>query len=224
MQTFDRDVLLQLIPANAKLIYVKDELGKFRYRLLEALRETDDIQVNTKGIPVTATKSPGRPPKVPVPAPPPAITPTVAVSNQRKVHMMSKDPVLKAIKANPDSPDVLAQVMISLAEESSSISFERQEAERNGTDTSMISGRRVQVLKSLADTWMKRKEQFAAKSMDIESPAFKIVFSHIALTFKAAMVSAGFKSEEVESVFSKVAKAVEDDTWTSDLKNKIKKA
>ena len=81
------------------------------------------------------------------------------------------------IGENPESSDLLHLVMVGLAEESASIGFERAEAEREGKGTSTISVRRIGALKSVAETWLRRKEQLVDREILRVGHPFKVNYS-----------------------------------------------
>jgi len=95
------------------------------------------------------------------------------------------------------------------------------EAERNGEDTSQLSMRRVQALKAIGDTWIKRKEQIQHRGIDLESPAFRAVFEFIAETYARAMQNAGVRQELVDSVTAQFSKLL-DDAWMTEAKSRMK--
>jgi hypothetical protein len=171
--------------------------------------------------------SPGSPssnPKNSPPPPPPSQNNTFNNLNQlqqRRVSKVGSDEVLDSTKKNPDSENVLTKVLVGLAEESASLAFEREEAERRGEPTSQISVRRVNALKAVGDTWIKKKEMLSSKSLDLESKAFKRVFGFIAETFRKACDEAGVRPEQAESVFASFGKMVDEPDWLADAKKSM---
>jgi hypothetical protein len=81
--------------------------------------------------------------------------------------------------------------------------------------------RRVQALKAIGDTWIKRKEQIQSRSVDLESPAFAALFTLICETFVRAMLGAGVRQELADSTMAAFSKML-DDSWKSDAKNRMK--
>jgi hypothetical protein len=215
---------VDLIPNGATRVQVKDEVGKIVWRKPSDIRQTDMIQYNPNtGDPYVMYGSSGRPtissnkPSQPLP------TATINKIVDNKKSSLTKDSVYSSTKNNPDSSDVLTSVLIGLAEESASLAFERQEAERKGEKTSQISLRRVNALRAVGDTWLKKKELMANNSVDLESQAFKIVFTHIAETFRKACDNAGVRPEMSESVFATFGEMVDDVDWVKEVQNKIEK-
>lgn len=151
--------------------------------------------------------------------------PSVSLNNlqARKKSKVSSDKVLEETKKAPESENVLTQVLVGLAEESASLAFEREEAERRGEATSQISLRRVNALRAVGDTWLKKKEIMSSKSIDLESKAFKKLFGHIAETFRKACDEAGVRPELAESVFATFGALVDDPEWIIDAKKAMEK-
>jgi len=150
-----------------------------------------------------------------------ASTPVVAELMKRKGEFLDADPIRQAAKDKPDDPDVLHQVILGLVSEAASLGFEREEAERNGSETSNISIRRVNALKSIADTWLKRKDQIVSRGIDFNSPAFQALLKYLMETFRGSLESAGARTEMIETVFSKLAKSMGPE-WESEAKNRMK--
>mgnify|MGYP001337468896 FL=1 len=217
-----------LIPKGATRVQVTDEVGKLVWRKPSDLRDTDTIKFNPNtGEPYVMYGSPG------VATPQSAGTPSTATTTtsnavisaikSRKKDVLDKDEVVSVAKSTPESADILTKVIAGIAEESASLYFERLEAERKGESTSQISMRRVQALKAVGDTWLKKKEVLASTGVDLDSPAFKIIFTHIAETFRQACDIAGVRPEMSESVFAEFGRLVDDQDWVADAKAKLEK-
>jgi len=211
------------IPHGATRVQVKDEYGKLIWKKPSELVDKDDVQINPKtGEPYVMYGKPGSP-STSSPITNPASPNSSSAVNlnslqQRKKTKVKSDKVLGETKTNPDSEHVLTQVLVGLAEESASLAFEREEAERRGEKTSQISLRRVNALRAVGDTWLKKKEIMSSKSIDLESKAFKKVFGHIAETFRKACDEAGVRPELAESIFAVFGTMVDDPDWMNDAK------
>jgi len=211
------DELLALVPDGAARIFVKTEKGKKKYKERTELADTDEILTNKDGNPIVMKGKPGRKQLV-------ELGPDNDVIKEilkRKLEEMSVDDILRLAREDPESPDVLQQVIVGLGEEAASIRFERSEAERTGKETSGISVRRINALKAVGDVWLKRKEQLALKGVDLDSSAFKSVFHHIVVTMKESMTETGVRGEAIEAVFAKFSEIVETPEWESEVKNLI---
>ena len=210
--------LLAKIPADAKCVQVKDsKTGKLKYKPIEELHDLDVIQVKKDGTPITMKKAPGRPQNVVVePA-----TRLAAEIMRLKSDTIASDPILKVAKANPEDPDVLHQIVLALGDEAASIGFERQQAEMNGEKTSELSVRRIAALKSLADTWLKRKDQITTRGIDMGSPAYRTLMKEVLKAFREAVDNAGIRPELAEMVFTKLGRIM-NDSWEAEVKARIK--
>lgn len=211
------DALMAKVPKGAKFVQVKTELGKIKYKPLDEVTDKDEIQVNKDGIPVTMKGNPGRPKSVTLePA-----TRVVAEVIKLKNEALDKDPVLKAVREKPEDPDVLHQIILGLGEEASSIGFERMLAEQNGDKTSELSVRRINALKAMADTWLKRKDQVTSRGIDMSSPAYRVFMEYVLETFKDTLLNSGVRPELIETVFARLIKTMNDE-WVAEAKNRMK--
>jgi hypothetical protein len=205
----DRTQLEQILPPGVSRVQVTDEMGKTRWRAPHEIADTDEIALDLEGNPVIMANKPGRPQKVDLQ---PASEVAAEVRKQKRDHI-NKDHLLNVITANPEKSEVLDHVMRGLAEEAASLAFERSEAERKGESTSQVSMRRVNALKAVGDSWLKRKEQITSSGVDMDSPAFRKVFALITETFKASLEEAGLRHEMIETVYAKFAKKLDDDWY-----------
>lgn len=213
----EKRTILDSLTEDAKRIKVEDENGNKKWRDVDALHDNDSIILKADGDPYVMNTKPGRKanPKIQ------AANEVVGEKVRQKVIQEDHDPLLRTIKSNPDGNRVLDHILTGLAEEAFSLKFERSEAERQGQATSAISVRRVNALKALGDTYLKRKEQMDSGSVDMESTAFKILFEFILETFRGAMEDSNLRTEMVETVFAKLTKRLENN-WEEEAKNKMK--
>lgn len=196
--------------------------GELKYKAVPDLADTDEIQTNKFGDPVVMKGSPGRKAadvtlqSVAAPA-----NATVAAILQRKAASLAHDPVYCQTQRAPDSPDVLHQVMLGLSEEAASLKFDRDEAARNNESTANLSAKRVQALRAVGDTWLKRMDQMAGKIIDLDAPGFQAVFTLLMETMREAMNGAKLRDEQIETVFAKFAAMINDE-WKVEAKNRMK--
>lgn len=210
------------VPDGALRVRVVDEKGAIAWRPIDKVLSTDTIDLTDKGQPQWMFNPVGRPSKKKQIESLPPVTPVVGQLIEIKEAHIRTDPVILAAEATPESPDVLNQVMLAIAEESASLRFERLEAERTGQETSHLSMRRVAALKAIGDTWIKRKEQIQNREIDMESPSFQELFRFISETFARAMQAAGVRQEQADTVFAKFASLL-DDEWKKEAKNRMVK-
>lgn len=216
----ERDRLLAMVPEDAVRIQVRDHQGKIRNRLFRDLEDLDTIQTKKDGTPVIMRGNPGRREVVSLTG---AVSPVAAKLVEQKERMIKDDPLIKTVKSRPESEDVLQHVMAGLAEEAASIAFERKKAERENKETSSFSARRVQALKATVDTWLKRKEQIIANSLDIDGRAFQIAMRFVFETFRGCMQDARISEDGINVVFAHLSKKVDTTEWKNEAKNRVKR-
>jgi hypothetical protein len=208
--------ILSSLPSGTTRVQVIDEFGKTRFKSPNDVADTDQIVIGSNGDPIVMSGRPGRKKK-----------PDLAPANDRvaeqirakEIHVEGDD-LLDTIRQNPESDGVLDRVMEGLAEEAASLSFERREAERTGTPTSQISMRRINALKAVGDSYLKRKEIMSSGGVDMDSPAFKKLFTYIMDTFRDALIGAGSRPEMVETVFANLSKRLDED-WHKEATKKM---
>ena len=213
----DRQAILDSLDPEVTRIQVQNEKGQPKWRSLSDLSDNDTIVLREDGSPYVMKGKPGR--KAAVDLDP--ANPVVAEIMRRKEDSLKKDPIVIQTKETPESSDVLNQVLSALAEEAASLGFERHEAEWQGKETSQISVRRINALKAVGETWLRRKEQISTKEIDLESSAFKALFEFIMNTFQGALEDSGMRPEMVETVFAKISNRLEDD-WENEARNRMK--
>lgn len=137
----------------------------------------------------------------------------VAEKLRAKAIFMDEDDLFSSIQENPEGTQVLDHVMRGLAEEAASLGFEREDAERQGQGTSQVSMRRINALKAVGDSWLKRREQLAQGSVDVHGPAFKKVYKFIVETVQDALLEdLHMRQEMVDTLFAALDKR-QDDEW-----------
>jgi hypothetical protein len=210
-------VILASLAPNVIRVQVTDEFGKVKYKKVADICDLDTISLNGAGQPVVMTGKPGRRAK-----------PVMQAANDKVAEMLrakelavDEDELLDVIKHNPEGSTVLDHVMAGMAEEAASLSFERTEAERKGESTSQISMRRINALKAVGDTWIKRKEQIANGGVDMDSPAFRRLFQFIMDTFRIVLEEdLNTRPEMIETTFTALARRLDDD-WKRDATKKM---
>lgn len=214
-----RQQILDLIPDTAVRLKVRTASGKETWRNVEngldKLADTDEPVLDSKGQPITMDNHPGRRRKPQTPKPANAkIAADVALRQQ----FFKEDPLLCTVEKNVESEDVLQMVVQGFAREAASLEFERQQAEIQGRETSQISVRRINALKAVADTWLKRKDQVANKSIDLNSMAFRNLFKFIISTFRESMLQEGLTSDQIQVIMTALSSRLSDDTWEEEAR------
>lgn len=216
----DRKALLKLIPANATRVKVRTEYGENKYKSVADLADKDIILTKTNGTPIVMKSDPGRSRKVEL-AP---ANDVVAEIIKRQTESLDSDLILKEVRSNPDSFNVLTKVIEAMGTEAAALEFARKELERDGKfkDTPGVSAKRIQGLKAIGETWLRRKDQMVERSVDIDSPGFKAAFYFILETFGEAMGDCEIGSELRTTVFSKYGTMTSDPQWREEMKRRIR--
>lgn len=209
--------ILAALPVDTVRVQVLDEFKRTRYKKPVEVNDRDEILQNSLGEPIVMVGSPGRKKK-------PSLQPVnanIAEKIRAKELYVDEDDLLDVVRGNPEAGTVLDHVMRGLAEEAASLGFERVEADRTGQPTSQISMRRINALKAVGDSWLKRKEQLASGGVDMESPAFKRLFQFIMGTFRTALEQdVKARPEMIETVFTALSRRLDDD-WHREATKKM---
>jgi len=225
MPTKDQEKLLDRIYESAERVLVRTASGEDKYRLMPGvdgeydhrIRDTDEIILNKKDVPVVMRKSPGRKKQVSL-APKDPITKAIVAD---KTEHLKQDPLLNAVHNDPEGVNVLHEAMKAIVTECASLEFQRIEADRNGKDSAMISNRRIAALTKVGDTWLRRYDQISTKGIDMESQAFHVLFLYIIETFDKVLKDSGVSEDTIKIVFSKLGHVVEDDSWKAEAKSRV---
>jgi hypothetical protein len=217
MSTSVHAALLATLPANTTRVQVTTDFGHVKFKKVADVSDTDTINLNSSGQPIVMSNSPGRKSKIELKP----INEKVGEMLRAKVIFVDDDPLLSSVRQNPEGSTVLDFVITGLAEEAASLSFERTEAERRGEETSQISIRKINALKAVGDTWIKRKEQLSNGAVDLDSPAFKRVFEFIMDTFRETLsVDVQVRPEMIETIFTAFSRRLTDD-WSREAVKKM---
>jgi len=215
------ELLKRAIELGAVRAKVVTPDGKTIYKDIDKIADVDDLVTRADGEPTVMKTKPGRRGKNVVTDGGP-INGIIRERVRRRNESTNRDEILKTVKKNPDSPDVLNQVILGIGEEAASLAFERVSAEMDGKDTATLSSRRITALRALADTWLKRMEQVNEKTLDMDGPAFKKVFGFIVETFREAMTGIGYREEETDTILAKFSSLITDE-WANEARNRIKR-
>lgn len=145
------------------------------------------------------------------------------VKKREKEKHLQDDSLLDQVEEDPDSLTVLDEVMRELAEENSSLAYERREAERRGEDTTSISSKKVTTLKSLSEVYFKKRESLIDRSFDFESDRFKSLLEFFFGKVRTAAQNANFSEEKITILFDKISDLFDEDSgWKKEAKEFIK--
>jgi len=219
-RTLTKEELHRALPNGAKRVRVLDVAGAERWRKIDEIAPDDKVLFNKKGKMRVMLREPGRK-KDPVAATP-MVSEEVEAMVKAKYKGMDEDALTTVVGRDPESIDVLHEVMRGFAREAASLKFERKKAEAKGDDTRQISVSRIQALKAVGDTYLKRAEQLNAKGVNMSSPEFKLLFTFIVRTFRETMVQAGLRREAIDKIFSLLSGRLDDDTWEDEARRAMR--
>lgn len=214
----DREFILNNLPDGTKRVQVLTSQGAIKYVAPADVDLNHDEIPLVGGLPVTMKGQPGRRAKTVLPPATPAIAEVVAARDDH----VDNDGILKEVRKSPEGTPLMDLVLAGMADEAAVLEFERKEIERNGGDTTNISIKRARVLKSIADTWLKRKSVTDGGLIDLDGPPFQALFSMIIDAFREAMQSAGAREELIAVTFTNLLKTVKEPTWRGDAKSKMR--
>ena len=214
-----KDLDEYLIPAGASRIKVIDTEGKIRWREPVGVKDDDRVQLNKEKKPYAMWNQPGRRSKPEI-----GSDEYITENVTRKRQTLHQDAIRSMARRDPESPDVLQEVMVAISEEAAALKFEREQAEVRGDKASVsISLKRVQALKAIGDTWLKRKEMMSSGDIDLDSPQFEKLLTYIFETFGLSLEKSGVRGELGEAIFSNLAKALSEKSWKAEARRRMKK-
>jgi DNA-directed RNA polymerase subunit L len=127
---------------------------------------------------------------------------------------IDNDPLVRSIREDFTSIDVLRETLVRLAEISSTIAYERKKAILMGENVSLIARREITALTSLRDATLRMVEQrMKQQEIDLNSPVFRNLLLYIVQAFKEAMSVSGIKHHEQSLVISALSKIVDKEEW-----------
>jgi hypothetical protein len=204
--------LLPLIPADAERVKIKNKDGTESFVFVQDLKDSDDVVLSSSNLPVITKKAYGRP---------------KGSKKQKGLQLknnLHSDPLVQSLRKDPESPNVLTHVMAELGEETYVLKSQRDKIFNLGGDTSNLSGRRIQALKSIADIYIKRKDQVASSNFEVESPQALAFAEALLDTVFQCMAELGVERNLSESVMSLFTSKAKDPTWKTALYQKVKDA
>lgn len=95
-------------------------------------------------------------------------------------------------------------VIAELAEESASLKYERMKKEFSNEATDRISLRRANILKTISDTLVQKRNLALNDFVNLRSPQWQVVFSLVMDKVKRTFGDLGYTSEQIELYFQKL--------------------
>ena len=144
------------------------------------------------------------------------------VKKREKEKHLKGDSLLDQVKNDPNSMEVLDEIMRELALENSSLAYERVEAERRGEDTTSISSKKVTALKSLSEIYFQKRKSIVNETFDFDSDRFQRLLEFFFKKVRTAAENADISEEQIGILFSKIGKLFEDDSgWKEEARKYI---
>jgi len=143
----------------------------------------------------------GRPRKIPT---------TFASEEERdlfkqKESYVNKDPILKALKKDPSSLDVIDVVMREFMIEARILGFERDRLSLKEKDTSALSQKRLTALRLGTDVFFRKKELVEGKSLDLKSAEVQRLIEFLLRLVRECCDEVGLSEEMLQVLFTQIA-------------------
>lgn len=150
-----------------------------------------------------------------------------AADIQRKIQARRRsDPLFKQVSKDAGSSEVLNLALLQLAEQAALLKAMAEVSVEAGDydHASKYALRTVNSLKSVAEAWLRQKDQLLSTSVDMNSPPARAYIQLIVQTMKKAMDATGVRTEQVDTVMGRFMSLVQDPEWEADAKNRMKNA
>lgn len=157
---------------------------------------TDNTK-DTKSVNATVTTS------VNDPSLPIEITDTHQLILPDKKDVIKDDRLIQGITGEAGVFDLMDIVLAELAEESSSLKYERLKKEFNDEATDRISLRRANILKMINDSLVQKRNLALNDLINLRSPQWQIVFESLMGKIKRTFRDLEYASEQEELFFQK---------------------
>jgi len=214
----DREYILANLPSGTRRVQVVTAQGQTQYKRPDDVDlDRDEIVLSQGGLPVVMRGKPGRKKRIQLNP----VTPQIQEVEEAREEHISTSSLVQEVGKDPESDDTFESIIRGMAEEASSMEFERLEAQRHGQDSSNHSVKRTRVLKAMADLLLKKKQIAEGGMVDMDSPQFKALFEFALETFKESMASSGCRPELTESVFTNLVSSLDDD-WKQEARRRMK--
>ena len=121
-----------------------------------------------------------------------------------KKDFLKEDPIIKAILNDSGVFDLLDVVLSELAEESSSLKYERIKKELANQDTDRLSLRRSNILKMISDALIQKRNLALNDFINLRSPQWQLVFDQLMQRITQTLKELSYSTEQVELFFQKL--------------------
>lgn len=135
---------------------------------------------------------------------------------RERVVYVRAQPLVKAL-GDGDAGTAMDALLVEIAEEVSHLKYERRKATKEGKNTAPFTVARVNALRHLAETLIRRKETAMAERMDLKSPRLQKIFTIWMQLFYEAMEKSNVNSEIINVVFQQMKADMEG--WESRMED-----
>jgi len=126
-----------------------------------------------------------------------------------KKDVIKDDRLIQGITGEAGVFDLMDIVLAELAEESSSLKYERLKKEFNDEATDRISLRRANILKMINDSLVQKRNLALNDLINLRSPQWQIVFENLMDKIKKTFIDLEYPSEQEELFFQKLQNNLE---------------
>ena len=121
---------------------------------------------------------------------------------RERIKFVKSQPLVKSISEG--SEGTMELLLLEVAEEISHLKWERRKASREGKNTSAYTIGRINGLRSLAETLIRKKEADTSDKLDLKSPRMQKLFKIWMQMFYTSMEKSGVSEEVINVVFQQI--------------------
>jgi len=118
-----------------------------------------------------------------------------------KAEVLKDDAVVKGLLNDDGIFDLVSAVLLELAEEGASLKYERIKLENQDQPTDRISVRRAQILKTITDTLVQRRNIALNDFVNLKSPQWQVIFGHLMNKIRQTFIDLVYNTEQIELFF-----------------------
>lgn len=122
----------------------------------------------------------------------------------KREEFVNKQELVTVSNGASDTASLINVIVKEISEEISHVKYERDKSARDGNNTSDLSVKRTAMLRSLAETILKRKELIISEKFDLKSPRFQAIFNLWMQFVWDAMVKSGISDKDIDVVFQQM--------------------
>ena len=121
---------------------------------------------------------------------------------RERIKFVKSQQLVKSIAEG--SENTMEVLLLEIAEEISHLKWERRKASKDGKNTAAYTIGRINGLRSLAETIIRKKESDTSDNFDLKSPKMRKLFEIWMSTFYESMEKSGVNREIIDVVFQQI--------------------